>query len=241
MTLAFLHQHRGLLQLHSLPYTRIRPAIKSRLTTIVRLPAMNFAHADVLSIANIQEIRDTFRSLLLPGLALFTFVIPAIVIGLVFGPVGKGGESNNSNNPSQTLIKTTRIDTAESPGLPDIDAALVTKLLISIIIDLIGDGSLLIPGAGDASDLLWAPVSALLVRFLYQSNTLALVNLVEELLPFTDIIPTATLAFVIDYCFWRAQREEEERKKAGRRKKPNDASSVIDVKAIGIDEGKSSR
>jgi hypothetical protein len=49
----------------------------------------------------------------------------------------------------------------------------------------VGDGSLLVPGAGDASDLLWAPLSAVLVRLLYGSNTLAAVNFLEELLPFT--------------------------------------------------------
>lgn len=109
----------------------------------------------------------------------------------------------------------------------------------SILIDLVGDGSLLVPGAGDASDLLWAPLSAILVRLIYGSNTLALVNLIEELLPFTDAIPTATIAFLLDYFFKRAEEEDEQENSARRREgraQENKRDVVVDVKATRVDD-----
>lgn len=89
------------------------------------------------------------------------------------------------------------------------------------------------PGAGDASDLLWAPLSAILVRLLYGSNTLAAVNLVEELLPFTDAIPTATIAFLLDYFFWKAEAEDGARRKQQQRARDD---GVVDVKATRVVE-----
>jgi hypothetical protein len=56
-------------------------------------------------------------------------------------------------------------------------------------------------GHVQGTDLLWAPISAIIVRFLYGSNALAAVNFIEELLPFTDIFPTATLAFILELYF----------------------------------------
>lgn len=70
------------------------------------------------------------------------------------------------------------------------------KLLISLIIDVIGVLSYVIPVFGEASDTAWAPVSSFLVYRLYGSAAWAGVAFFEELLPFTDITPTATLAWV---------------------------------------------
>jgi hypothetical protein len=72
-------------------------------------------------------------------------------------------------------------------------------LLICLGIDLGGDASFILPGVGEAEDVLWAPVSALLVRRVFASNLLAIVDFAKEALPFTDVLPLATLAWVLYY------------------------------------------
>lgn len=48
-------------------------------------------------------------------------------------------------------------------------------------------------------DLFWAPLSAMLVFQLYGNTLLSGVALLEELLPFTDIFPTATAGWFLQY------------------------------------------
>lgn len=74
------------------------------------------------------------------------------------------------------------------------------KLISSIFIDLIGVTTYLIPGIGEAGDLLWAPISACLIFMLFpHRKKKAISGLVEEGLPFTDFVPTAYLAWRQDY------------------------------------------
>lgn len=70
------------------------------------------------------------------------------------------------------------------------------KLLISFMIDVIGVLSYAFPVFGEISDTAWAPVSGYLVYRLYGSSAWAGIAFFEELLPFTDITPTATLAWL---------------------------------------------
>ena len=51
----------------------------------------------------------------------------------------------------------------------------------------------LLPGFGEAGDAAWAPISAVLVQALYGSALLSTIDLVEEALPFSDIVPTACI------------------------------------------------
>lgn len=75
-----------------------------------------------------------------------------------------------------------------------------TKLAICLLIDVIGTSSELLPVVGEVSDIAWAPVAAWLLRGLY-GNAVGVLELVEEILPFTDVLPLATLCFVIDTFF----------------------------------------
>lgn len=81
------------------------------------------------------------------------------------------------------------------------------------------------------TDFLWAPVSALLVRFLYGSNVLGAVAFLEEILPFTDVLPTATLAFIFEVLFTTAEAQEEQAKQ-------RKGKGVIDVQARRVDDDK---
>ncbi|PRP88052.1 hypothetical protein PROFUN_04480 [Planoprotostelium fungivorum] len=81
----------------------------------------------------------------------------------------------------------------------------IIKLIFSIIIDLLGLLTFLIPGLGETIDVVWAPASAALVYWLYGSPLVAFANFAEEILPFTDFIPTATIAWFAVQCGWLRQ------------------------------------
>lgn len=72
-------------------------------------------------------------------------------------------------------------------------------LVFCLIMDLIGVSSYFIPGIGEWFDMIWAPISALIF---YRSfggkigQIGAFINFIEELFPFTDIIPTFTLVYL---------------------------------------------
>jgi hypothetical protein len=83
-----------------------------------------------------------------------------------------------------------------SPSGANIDPG--TKLLLCILIDLFGVASFAAPGVGEVADIGWAPISALLVNYLFGNGIFTALALVEELSPGFDIIPTATIAWFIE-------------------------------------------
>lgn len=99
---------------------------------------------------------------------------------------------------------------------------MIGKLITSLLIDLIGSASYLIPVAGEGFDLAWAPISMILVGALYDGvmPSLKYVALMEELIPFTDWIPSATMGWVKEFgpgIFDESKRRMGDAKRAGRR------------------------
>ena len=72
-------------------------------------------------------------------------------------------------------------------------------LAYSVVIDFIGYFNYVVPFLGEISDLAWAPMSAAAIYHLYGSAGAAGFGFVEELLPFTDFIPTATICWISRY------------------------------------------
>lgn len=71
-------------------------------------------------------------------------------------------------------------------------------LAFSIVLDLIGQFSFLFVGVGEWFDILWAPISAYVFYKSFgkkHGKFGAIINFMEEILPFTDIIPTFTIAY----------------------------------------------
>jgi hypothetical protein len=73
------------------------------------------------------------------------------------------------------------------------------KLGASIVLDLLGVMSFALPGIGEAADVFFAPFSAFVLQRMYGSSAISWFGFFEELLPFTDIIPTATLSWLYFY------------------------------------------
>ena len=77
-----------------------------------------------------------------------------------------------------------------------------TKLLLCIVIDILGSANEAVPFVGEVVDVVYAPIAALLLRQLFSgSNIIFLLEFAEEILPFTDILPLATICWVIEAFF----------------------------------------
>ena len=71
----------------------------------------------------------------------------------------------------------------------------LTTLAVCVLIDVLGDASFALPFLGDFSDLVFAPLSGLLLYQIFGSGTVAAIGVVEEALPGTDFLPTACVAW----------------------------------------------
>ncbi len=75
-------------------------------------------------------------------------------------------------------------------------------LFLSILFDLLGMLSFTIPLIGEFEDVIWAPASAFLMMWMYKGKkgkAAGVFSFLEEILPFSDIIPSFTLMWVYTY------------------------------------------
>lgn len=81
-----------------------------------------------------------------------------------------------------------------------------SKLLLGILLDGIGMLSFAVPGIGEFSDVIWAPVAGWIMTRLYKGRVgkaAGLIAFTEELIPGMDIVPTFTLTWIYTYLFAR--------------------------------------
>ncbi|GAA3589157.1 hypothetical protein Q4Q39_14460 [Flavivirga amylovorans] len=78
------------------------------------------------------------------------------------------------------------------------------KLVFSIVLDAVGCLSFLIPGIGEFSDIVWAPLSGYIMTRLYKGNAGKIAGVIaftEEALPGLDVVPTFTLMWLYTHVF----------------------------------------
>lgn len=63
--------------------------------------------------------------------------------------------------------------------------------------DLIGCASYLIPGFGESFDLIWGVIAGIVFKNWFGSNIGAICAAIEEIAPFTDIIPSFTIGYFV--------------------------------------------
>ncbi len=88
------------------------------------------------------------------------------------------------------------------------------KLAISLALDAVGNISYLVPGMGEAIDVIWAPTSAYLMTKLYKGQKgkiAAAVSFIEEAIPGMDIVPTFTLMWLYTYVFVSKKEDDNAR------------------------------
>ncbi|MDQ1165018.1 hypothetical protein EDB96_2391 [Flavobacterium sp. S87F.05.LMB.W.Kidney.N] len=79
-----------------------------------------------------------------------------------------------------------------------------SKLIIGLILDAIGMVSFSIPLVGEFSDVIWAPIAAFIMTRMYKGRVgrvASILTFVEEIIPFTDVIPSFTLTWIYTYFF----------------------------------------
>ena len=76
------------------------------------------------------------------------------------------------------------------------------SLLICVLMDVLGYASYAIPGLGELSDVVFAPISAIIFYKMFGGSKGAfgaIFNFAEEILPFTDFIPSFTIMWIYSY------------------------------------------
>ena len=85
---------------------------------------------------------------------------------------------------------------------------------ICILMDLVGMLSYALPAIGETFDLVWAPISGLVFYKLF-GGRLGIIggvlDFLEEILPFTDVIPSFTIAWFIRKNAMNALNDENEK------------------------------
>ena len=84
------------------------------------------------------------------------------------------------------------------------------KLLLGLLLDGIGMISFSIPLIGEFSDVIWAPIAAFIMTRMYKGRVgkmASILTFVEEIVPFTDVIPSFTLTWIYTYYFQKNSKE----------------------------------
>lgn len=84
------------------------------------------------------------------------------------------------------------------------------SLIFCILMDAIGVATCFIPFLGEWGDLIWAPLSALIFYYCFGGKTGifgAFINFAEEIIPFTDFVPTYCLGYI-----WTTYLEKKDQK-----------------------------
>jgi hypothetical protein len=90
------------------------------------------------------------------------------------------------------------------------DSSKNKKLVLGIVFDAIGMLSFTIPGIGEFGDVVWAPLAGFVMAKMYEGRVgkvAGILTFLEEILPFTDIVPSFTLTWI--YTYWIKKDENK--------------------------------
>ena len=79
----------------------------------------------------------------------------------------------------------------------------IRDLILGVLFDGIGMLSFSVPFLGDFSDVVWAPIAGFLMTWMYKGKIGKIAGIfafLEEIIPFTDVIPSFTLTWI--YTYW---------------------------------------
>ena len=77
---------------------------------------------------------------------------------------------------------------------------LLPNIVLCVVLDLLGMVTYFFPGLGEFVDVVWAPISAYLFFKMFGGKLGrigSVLNFLEEIIPFTDVIPSFTIAWFI--------------------------------------------
>ena len=76
------------------------------------------------------------------------------------------------------------------------------NLFLGILFDAVGMLSFAVPYIGEFSDVVWAPIAGYLMTWMYKGTVGrvgGVVAFLEEIVPFSDFIPTFTITWMYNY------------------------------------------
>ena len=119
---------------------------------------------------------------------------------LVGGPSGRRAGSRRARMP------TPQTDAAELAQilrlvyqvLVFVRSNYILKLFACVLVDAIGFSSFLLPGIGELGDVGWAPLQAWFLYFMFGSVRMSGIGFMEEILPGTDFVPSASIAWACE-------------------------------------------
>ena len=167
----------------------------------ILIPAVPVVTAIVVASPLLGGLSIIGLPFLLPVIAVITSVVVSTLLvgGVVYsstkhgrttihGLCGPFVDSLLTTKPFQTLMYDTGPrPTPVSVARQILPTTLWNKLFISLIIDLIGSSSYLLPIVGETFDIGWAPIQTILIMAMYDATSpnLKYVSFAEEILPFT--------------------------------------------------------
>ena len=86
-----------------------------------------------------------------------------------------------------------------------------SKLILSLLFDGIGMLSYVVPVFAEVTDLVWAPISGILLITMYRGTIGKLAGVfgfIEELVPFIDFVPTFTITWFYTYVIKGGKGQE---------------------------------
>lgn len=87
----------------------------------------------------------------------------------------------------------------------------ISKLFLCLLFDGIGMLSYVVPVFGETIDLIWAPISGILLVLMFKGTVGKLAGVfgfIEELIPMVDIIPTFTITWFYTYIIKGGKGQE---------------------------------
>ena len=96
-------------------------------------------------------------------------------------------------------------------SVPPVKNDKTSKLILCLLFDAIGMLSYLVPVFGEAIDVVWAPISGILLVTMFKGTAGKLAGIfgfIEELIPFVDIIPTFTITWFYSYIIKGGKGQE---------------------------------
>jgi len=182
---------------------------------ILLIPAVPIAAATVAILPVVLGVLTVGLPFFLPALVLALAVLGVTLFvgsGLYFSSSKGRGSAGKILGPCVATFLATETgqqllyETGPRPSPVDLAETvlptdMIGQLVISLLIDLIGSSSYLLPFAGEFSDISWAPIQTILLMSMYdkQMPSLKYVSFVEEMLPFTDVLPSGTLGWARCY------------------------------------------
>lgn len=97
---------------------------------------------------------------------------------------------------TETVYEAVLDDSTKMPN--NEDKLTLPSLKFCLFMDLVGLTTYILPAMGEWADLLWAPISGYIFMKTFSGMTGKVggfIALLEEILPFTDFIPTYTIGY----------------------------------------------